>query len=211
MQAVLSIGWGLKKGFLWAIGIWSIGACAHALCGIATSGALTGKWFVGFSGAAESIKTVADTALVTSTSVTFFIIARIILAIGEAGNFPAAIKATAEYFPKKARGFATSIFNAGATIGALAAPLTIPFIADAWGWEMAFIIIGALGFVWMGLWIFVFKKPEAHPKVNKEELAYIQQDDQSFEEKIVQEKKMPFFQAFKYKQTWAFCCRQIYD
>jgi len=194
-----------KKGFLWAIFIWSIGACLHAFCGIATSGMLTGKWLVGFEGAKEAIATVSDVAKITSISVTLFVFARIILALGEAGNFPAAIKATAEYFPKKARGFATSIFNAGATIGALAAPLSIPFIAKAYGWEMAFIIIGALGFIWMGFWIFIYKKPEEHPKVNSLELEYIQQDDHvSGAEKVIQTKKISFGQAFRYKQTWAF-------
>lgn len=197
-----------KKGFLWAIGIWSIGACLHAFCGIATSGILNGKWFVGFEGARQSIQTVGDTAAILSTSVTLFIIARVVLALGEAGNFPAAIKATAEYFPKKDRALATSIFNAGATVGALAAPVSIPFIAKAWGWEMAFIIIGALGFVWMGFWVFVYKKPEVHPRVSKAELTYIQQDivthDQVSEQTIAVEKKMSFADCFKYKQTWAF-------
>jgi MFS transporter, ACS family, hexuronate transporter len=195
-----------KKGFLWAIGIWSIGACLHAYCGIATSGILTGTWFVGFEGAKESIATVSDIAKITSTSVTLFIFARIVLALGEAGNFPAAIKATAEYFPKKARGFATSIFNAGATIGALIAPISIPFIAKAYGWEMSFIIIGGLGFVWMGFWVFIYKKPEKHPNVNSEELAYIQQDDKhaNEEEMLAHTKKISFAKAFSYKQTWAF-------
>lgn len=86
-------------------------------------------------------------------------------------------KQTAEYFPKKDRAFATSIFNAGSTIGALIAPLCIPVIAKYWGWEMSFIIIGALGFVWMGYWIFMYDKPESHPKVNQAELEYFQQDD----------------------------------
>jgi MFS transporter, ACS family, hexuronate transporter len=194
-----------KKGFLWAIGIWSVGACVHAFCGIATSGLVAGKWLVGFEGAKETLSTVSDVAKVTSVSVTLFVFARIVLAIGEAGNFPAAIKATAEYFPKKARGFATSIFNAGATIGALAAPLTIPFIAKAYGWEMAFIIIGALGFVWMGFWLFMYKKPEVHPKVNQSELEYIQQDDTLENTNLgVIKKKISYAQAFKYKQTWAF-------
>lgn len=195
-----------KKGFLWAIGIWSIGACMHAYCGIATSGILTGTWFVGFEGAKDTIATVSDIAKVTSTSVTLFIFARIVLALGEAGNFPAAIKATAEYFPKKARGFATSIFNAGATIGALIAPISIPFIAKAYGWEMSFIIIGGLGFVWMGFWVFIYKKPEKHPRVNSEELAYIQQDDKhaNEEEMLAHTKKISFAKAFGYKQTWAF-------
>lgn len=199
-----------KRGFLWAIGIWSVGACIHAYCGIATSGILTGNWFVGFGEAKEHIATVGNIGQVVSVSVTLFIFARIVLAIGESGNFPAAIKATAEYFPKKDRGFATSIFNAGATVGALAAPLTIPFIAAAYGWEASFVIIGALGFVWMGFWIFMYKKPHVHPKVNAAELAYIQQDDLADSERIAAAKaagtlrKMSFARAFKYRQTWAF-------
>lgn len=199
-----------KRGFLWSIGIWSVGACIHAYCGIATSGILTGNWFVGFEEAKEFIGTVGDVGRVVSVSVTLFIFARIILAIGESGNFPAAIKATAEFFPKKDRGFATSIFNAGATVGALAAPLSIPFIAEAYGWEAAFLIIGALGFVWMGFWIFMYKKPHLHPRINAAELAYIQQDDLADRERIAAaqaaglRRKMSFAQAFKYRQTWAF-------
>ncbi|MGV3546077.1 MAG: MFS transporter, partial [Pedobacter sp.] len=195
-----------KKGFLWAIGVWSVGAVLHAFCGIATSGIITGNWFVGFEGAKHAIEQVNDVALIINVSVTLFIFARFVLAVGEAGNFPAAIKATAEYFPKKDRALATSIFNAGATIGALAAPLTIPVIAKYYGWEMSFIIIGALGFVWMGFWVFYYKKPESNPRVNAAELAYINQDDKIEEivgEPVVQE-KMSFAKAFTYKQTWAF-------
>jgi MFS transporter, ACS family, hexuronate transporter len=196
-----------KKGFLWAIGIWSAGACIHAFCGIATSGILTGNWLVGFEGAKDAIAGFDKAALVTTTSVSLFIFARFVLALGEAGNFPAAIKATAEYFPKKDRGFATSLFNAGATVGALLAPLTIPFIAKAWGWEMAFIIIGAFGFVWMGFWMVLYDKPDVHPKVSEAELAYIQQDiaqmgPDTGEALVV--KKMSFGECFRYKQTWAF-------
>lgn len=199
-----------KRGFLWAIGIWSIGACIHAFCGIATSGIITGNWFVGFAGAKQSLEAVGDTTLVLSTSVSLFIFARFVLALGEAGNFPAAIKTTAEYFPKKDRALATSIFNAGATVGALAAPVSIPYIAAAYGWEMSFIIIGALGFIWMFFWIILYGKPEAHPKVNKEELAYIQQDiveTEQLSEPVTAaspEKKLSFVDCLKFKQTWAF-------
>lgn len=197
-----------KKGFLWAIGIWSIGACLHAFCGIATAGILNGDWFVGFAGAKASIATFDKVAVITSTSVTLFIVARFVLAFGEAGNFPAAIKATAEYFPKKDRAFSTSIWNAGATVGALAAPVTIPFIARAWGWEMAFIVIGAFGFIWMFFWAFLYKKPEVHPRVSKKELEYIQQDiaahDPVSQPIPAVQKKMSFGDCFKYKQTWAF-------
>jgi ACS family hexuronate transporter-like MFS transporter len=197
-----------KKGFLWAIGVWSVGACLHAFAGIATSGYITGNWLVGFEGAKDILKGINDTGLVISVSVTLFIFARFVLALGEAGNFPAAIKTTAEYFPKKDRAFSTSIFNAGATVGALMAPVTIPFIAEAFGWEMAFIIIGALGFVWMGLWIFMYDKPERHPKVSEAELAYINQDilaDSKIEGYVPESAtKVSILDCFKYKQTWAF-------
>ncbi|HOK36378.1 MAG TPA: MFS transporter [Paludibacteraceae bacterium] len=195
-----------KKGFMWAIGVWSFGAILHAFCGIATSGILTGHWLVSFGEAKQFISGVDNVAKIVNVSVTLFIFARIVLAIGESGNFPAAIKATAEFFPKKDRAFATSIFNSGAQIGALIAPLTVPFIAKAWGWEMAFIVMGLLGFIWMGFWVFVYKKPEVHPKINELELAYIQQDkDEEIEEVApIEKKKVTFAQVFKYKQTWAF-------
>lgn len=199
-----------KKGFLWAIGIWSLGAVLHAFCGLLTTGITADHWTLSFSGAREAIGTVSDVAMIVNVSVTLFVFARLVLAIGEAGNFPAAIKATAEYFPKKDRAYATSIFNSGAQIGALLAPLTIPFIARAWGWEMAFIVIGALGFIWMGFWVFVYEKPEKSKKVNAAELAYITQDDLSdaVTDKLPADanagKKVSFKKAFRYKQTWSF-------
>jgi len=198
-----------KKGFLWAIGIWSIGAILHAFCGLVTSGMIGTGWTMSFEGAKHNMEAFGNIALLTSTSVSLFIFARFVLALGEAGNFPAAIKATAEYFPKKDRAFATSIFNAGATVGALAAPITIPFIAEAWGWEWAFIIIGALGFVWMIFWYFMYEKPEKHPKVNKAELAYIQQDAVADGETVPdasdkKANKVSFLKCLGYKQTWAF-------
>ncbi len=208
------IDWmGTKKGFLWAIGVWSVGAVIHAFCGIATSGWLTGEWLVGFHGASDAIQNfigpegginyVANVGKVVNVSVVLFIFARLVLAIGEAGNFPAAIKTTAEYFPKKDRAYATSIFNAGATVGALAAPILIPWLAKLWGWEAAFIVIGALGFLWMGWWQFGYTKPEKNPKVNAAELEYINQDGDtpSAEE---EPKKVSFLKCFGYKQTWAF-------
>ena len=137
-----------------------------------------------------------------------FLFCRCILALGEAGNFPAAIKVTAEYFPKKDRAFATSIFNSGASVGALAAPMTIPLLARAMGWEMAFVIIGALGFIWAGIWIFVYDKPEKSSHVNDAERLYINQDDEheaspeAKEEKP--ERQMGILEAFTYRQTWSF-------
>jgi len=202
-----------KKGFVWAIGVWSLGAVLHAFCGIATSGLLTGHWFVGFGLAQEHIhqfiETTGNIARVLNVSVVLFIFARLVLALGEAGNFPAAIKTTAEYFPKKDRAYATSIFNAGATVGALAAPVTIPVLAKHFGWEAAFIVIGALGFIWIGWWQFGYSKPDRNPKVNKAELDYIMQDHDADEKRSDEEiaargKKMNMGKLFKYKQTWAF-------
>ncbi|MEO5716491.1 MAG: MFS transporter [Luteolibacter sp.] len=200
-----------KKGFLWAIFIWSIGACVHALCGIATSGVLTGEWLVGFEGARETIRHVDNIAKISSVSVSLFIFARFILAIGEAGNFPAAIKATAEYYPKKDRAFSTSLWNAGATVGALAAPLIIPPLALRYGWEAAFVVIGALGFVWMGFWVFMYQKPEVHPRINAAELAYIQQD-RDLDPAVnaaAEQGKASFSACLRYRQTWAFALGKL--
>ena len=192
---------GTKKGFLWAIGIWSLGACLHAFCGIFTE-----AW-VGLGSAAELVKATGTVAVTIATvSMYCFFVARAVLALGEAGNFPSAIKVTAEYFPKKDRAFATAIFNSGASVGALAAPLSIPPLAKAFGWEMAFIIIGATGFLWMGFWMFMYHPPQKSKFVNKAELDYIEQDryEKITEEKVIEEKKMPFWKCFTYKQTWAF-------
>ena len=195
-----------KRGYLWSIGIWSFGAVLHAFCGIVTAGIVAGEWTLSFEGALNAIAAVSDVSKVVTVSVSLFVFARLILAVGEAGNFPAAIKATAEYFPKKDRAFSTSIFNSGATIGALLAPVTIPFIAKAWGWEMAFLVIGALGFLWMGVWVFVYEKPEKNKRVNPAELMYILQDDneEGAETQKDTGKKASFKQAFRHKQTWAF-------
>lgn len=191
---------GTKKGYLWAIGIWSLGACMHAFCGIVTEAV------AGLGSAAELVRSTGDAVVLISTvSMYCFLVARSVLAIGESGNFPAAIKTTAEYFPKKDRAFATSIFNAGASIGALIAPLTIPLLAKAYGWEMAFIIIGVLGFIWMGVWVFVYDKPEKSKYVNAAELEYIRQDKliEASAETAEKPKKLGILKALKYRQTWA--------
>ena len=180
---------GTKKGYFWAIVIWSIGAVMHAGCGEFT------------------FKVMGATGVAVATiSMYAFLVCRCILALGEAGNFPAAIKVTAEYFPKKDRAFATSIFNAGASVGALAAPATIPLLAKAMGWEMAFIIIGLLGFVWAGFWIFLYDKPADSKFVNEAELNYMNQDDITEETETVEkeEKQLSIGKAFTFRQTWSF-------
>lgn len=199
------IDWaGSRKGYLWAIFIWSLAACLHGLCGWAT------MRIEGYpsADALKNIETGSAAALaVASVSVWLFLGCRAMLALGEAGNFPAAIKVTAQYFPKKDRAFSTAVFNAGASVGALAAPLCIPVLAREWGWEMAFVIIGGIGFIWMGFWLNLYSSPEKSKFVNEAELCYIRQDiagDTESEIKKDETHTISFWKCFTYCQTWAF-------
>lgn len=199
------IDWmGSRKGYLWAIFIWSLAAVMHAGCGWVTM-KYEGVASVEALRAVESGSALALS--IASVSVWLFLSCRALLAIGESGNFPAAIKVTAQYFPKMDRAFATSIFNAGASVGALAAPLCIPVLAKQFGWEMAFVIIGALGFVWMGFWSGCYTLPEKSKHVNAAELAYIRQDEANeskAEIKAEETKTISFWRCFTFRQTWAF-------
>jgi MFS transporter, ACS family, hexuronate transporter len=183
---------GTKAAFLLAIFIWSLGAILHA-----------------FSiGVGEGVNTIfASVGLAAvPVSIAGFMVGRAVLAIGEAGNFPAAIKATAEYFPKRERSFATGIFNSGANVGAILAPLTVPLIAAAWGWETAFIVIGAIGFVWMGAWTVLYDTPNKQKRLSKEELAYINSDSgaEANAAPVAGAPKASWFKLLGYRQTWAF-------
>jgi len=124
--------------------------------------------------------------------------ARFALGLGEAGNFPAAIKTVAEWFPKKERALATGIFNSGSNVGAIVAPLAVPFIAVTYGWQWAFIITGALGFIWLAFWLAVYRKPEEHPKLSRAELAHIQSDP------LEPTTRIPWARLLPHRQTWAF-------
>ena len=202
---------GTKKGYLIAIFVWSTGAVMHAGCGWV---AMQVEGYDSIE-ALRLVQAGSDAAVAIATiSVWLFLSCRLILAVGEAGNFPAAIKVTAEYFPKKDRAFSTAIFNSGASVGALAAPATIPLLARAMGWEWAFIIIGVLGYVWMGLWMWLYEKPAKSKHVNNAELTYINQDEDPAEVEAEQkaeatgeeteEKTIGFLKCFTYRQTWSF-------
>ncbi|HEU4711078.1 MAG TPA: MFS transporter [Pyrinomonadaceae bacterium] len=128
-----------------------------------------------------------------------FGVARAGLGIGEAGNFPAAIKTTAEWFPKKERALATGLFNAGSNVGAIVAPLTVPWIATNYGWRMAFIATGAIGFVWLLFWLPTYRRPEEHPKVSRAELDHIQSDPPD-----PPAAKIPWVRLIPHRQTSAF-------
>jgi ACS family hexuronate transporter-like MFS transporter len=126
---------------------------------------------------------------------------RALLGVGESGNFPAANKAIAEWFPKKERALAFSIFNSGTNVGAIAAPLAVPAIIVTWGWQAAFIITGSIGFIWMILWFLFYEIPEKHRKLSANEMEFIKSD---LDEKNETEKPVPWGQLLKYRQTWLF-------
>jgi ACS family hexuronate transporter-like MFS transporter len=183
---------GTKRGYLLAIFVWSLGAIMHAYSlaiGQAFSNLLV---WVGIGA--------------VPISIAGFMLSRAVLGFGESGNFPAAIKATAEYFPKKERSLATGIFNSGSNVGAILAPLTVPVIAVKYGWEAAFILVGAIGFIWMFFWFIFYEKPENQKRLSIEELAYINEGEEIGIEETVEtnNSKVAWFKLLEYKQTWAF-------
>ncbi len=182
---------GTKKGYAWAIVIWSIGAIIHAYAVPIGTGVAAVLGMVGIAA--------------VPVSIIGFMVSRAVLGFGEAGNFPAAIKATAEYFPKKERSFSTGIFNSGANVGAVLAPLSVPWIAENWGWESAFIIIGVIGFVWLVFWLIYYDVPAKQKRLSKAELDYINSDkvaDETENEKSAA--RTPWLTLLGFKQTWAF-------
>ena len=141
-------------------------------------------------------------ALVRST--TGFFVARAALGITESGNFPAAIKTTAEWFPKKERALATGIFNSGTNIGAIIAPLSVPFIADNYGWRMTFVITGAIGLIWLVFWYFMYEIPSKHKRLHQPEFDYIHSDKDEVVADDAPTDRVSWFQLLQFRQTWAF-------
>jgi len=127
-----------------------------------------------------------------------FMIARSALGFGEAGVFPASIKAVSEWFPKRERSLAIGIFNAGTNVGAIVTPLVVPWITIHWGWRWAFLLTGGVGFIWLILWLAVYRKPEQHPRLSPQELEYIRSD---VPEPIA---RIKWLRLISYRQTWAF-------
>jgi ACS family hexuronate transporter-like MFS transporter len=123
------------------------------------------------------------------------------LGVTESGNFPAAIKTVAEWFPKKERALATGIFNSGTNVGAIVAPIAVPAIVLAWGWQAAFILTGAIGFLWIIFWLIFYEIPEKQRRLKAVELAYINSDIDEQQESV---EKIPWAKLLKYRQTWLF-------
>jgi ACS family hexuronate transporter-like MFS transporter len=174
---------GARIGFALAIVVWSVAAMAHAEA--ETIGRV-------------AVPILAVAGLAYSASVAGFIVARFALGLGESGNFPAAIKVVAEWFPKRERALATGIFNSGTNVGALLTPLVVPWITLTWGWYWAFVATGTLGFFWLAWWWIGYRPPDRHPRVSSAELAYIRSDPAEPSVRV------PWGTLLRYRETWAF-------
>lgn len=188
------IDWiGAKWGYAIALTLWTISSVLHA-------------WGEPIGGFLQPAFTMIGLAL--PASVIGFMFARFLLGIGEAGNFPAAIKVTAEWFPKKERSFATGIFNSGANIGAIVTPLTVPLIVENWGWQWAFYIIGGISIIWVPFWFWLYEKPKKmleKGKINQAEYDYIHSDNAVEASELTEkEEKVSWLKLFTYRQTWSF-------
>jgi len=180
---------GVRYGFAIAVSLWSLAAMAHGLASYVTTWEIpvlnldqrTGLAVVTLVGGAAGLA-----------------LARFALGLGEAGAFPASIKTVAEWFPINERALATGIFNSGTNVGALVAPLTVPWILNRWGWQWAFIGTGIIGFIWVGGWLAAYRRPQSHPRLKPAELAYIRSDPADPPAKI------PWRQLLTHRQTWAF-------
>jgi ACS family hexuronate transporter-like MFS transporter len=174
---------GTRVGYVLAILLWSVAAMAHAKAPLIGQPVAVLLGWVG---------------LAFTPSVAGFIAVRFLLGLGEGGNFPAAIKAVAEWFPKRERALATGIFNSGTNVGALITPVFVPIITARFGWPGAFIATGAIGFLWLALWWPMYRVPTAHKRVGAAELAYICSDPPD------SGPRMPWLSLLPYRQTWAF-------
>jgi MFS transporter, ACS family, hexuronate transporter len=163
---------GARIGFAMVVGIWSLAAMGHGVI----------SW------------------LPPLLALTGFCAARGALGLAEGGNFPAAIKTVSDWFPKKERALSTGIFNSGANLGAIAAAYIVAWVLTdmQWGWPAAFYVTGALGFVWLAFWLWLYRSPEDHPRVSAGELAYIRSDPAD------PPSHMPWLRLLRYRQTWAF-------
>jgi MFS transporter, ACS family, hexuronate transporter len=177
---------GTRVGFLLAIVVWSIAGVLHAFA----------DWFPGLR--LPTVLVEPPSIVLLTGSAAGFALARFLLGLGEAGNFPASIKTVAEWFPRRERALATGIFNSGTNVGALLTPLIVPWITLRFGWQWAFVATGLTGFLWLIWWARAYAPPEEHPRLSPQELAYIRSDPA---ESIT---PVPWASLLRYRQTWAF-------
>jgi ACS family hexuronate transporter-like MFS transporter len=173
---------GVRTGFLWIVGAWSVAAVAHGLV----------QWVP------HDTRWTLGNGMVLAVPVLAFAAARAALGLAEGGSFPASIKTVTEWFPQEQRALATGVFNAGSNAGAISCPLLVPLLVTYWGWPGAFYATGALGFVWLLAWWRLYQAPEQHPRVSPAELAYIRKD------KPAHAAHVPWLRLFGCRPTWAF-------
>ena len=179
---------GTKIGYALALTVWSIAAIATA-------------WAPVYGAPVSAV--LAVFGMKYGAAVAGFLLARFVLGLGEAGNFPAAIKTVAEWFPRRERALATGIFNAGTNVGAIITPLVVPFITVRYGWEWAFIGTGVIGLGWLVIWWLMYDRPERHPSVTPRELAYIRTDPPDVTARV------PWLTLIGHRQTWAFAVGKL--
>ncbi len=180
---------GTRLGFAWAVILWSVAAVAHAAA----------DRFPGLRLPSLNLDASSGLMVVTlSGAAAGFALARFALGLGEAGNFPAAIKTVAEWFPAQERALATGIFNSGTNVGALVTPLVVPWITLQWGWRWAFIATGLTGLLWVGAWWTLYRAPDRHPRLGAAERAYIR--GRAGDSAV----PIPWRSLWPHRQTWAF-------
>lgn len=177
---------GTRLGFALAVVLWSVAAVGHA----------TADWAPGLR--LPTVLLDPPSIVLLSGAAAGFALARFLLGLGEAGNFPASIKTVAEWFPKRERALSTGIFNSGTNVGALITPLVVPWITLSYGWQWAFVATGLIGFLWVAVWWKLYAVPEGHPRLKPEELAYIRSDPPESLAPI------PWLRLLPHRQTWAF-------
>jgi len=185
---------GVKKGLPWFVGVWSIAAMAHGLVGL-----IDPAWRVGWPAMPEQAGIVAWSLPAT---VVGFMAARALLGLSEGGNFPGAIKAVAEWFPARERALATGLFNSGSNVGAVVCPLLVAFLLTRYGWQVAFYVTGALGFLWLVAWKWVYDAPETHPRLSAEELAFITSDRPAAAPQS--RESVSLVSLFRHRPVWAY-------
>jgi MFS transporter, ACS family, hexuronate transporter len=201
LKPILQVEFGWSESSFGNVVFWFTAAYALGYMGF---GRLIDKIGVRLGYAAVvSLWTAAHIAHAFVSSIGGFIAVRFALGLGESGNFPAGLKAIAEWFPKRERALATGIFVAGSNVGAIVTPLIAPFIVYRWGWRAAFIITGAFSFVWLAVWLKMYRRPQFHPRVGAEELALINSDT-TVNSPAQVENKIPWRALFGVRETWAY-------
>jgi ACS family hexuronate transporter-like MFS transporter len=185
---------GTRRGFTLAVVLWSLAAIAHGAA----------DWFPALQLPTINLDAMTGLSIVwVSGAAAGFVLARFALGLGEAGNFPAAIKTVAEWFPRRQRALATGIFNSGTNVGALLTPLIVPWITLNWGWPWAFVVTGGIGLFWVVAWLGVYHPPDRHPRVSSAELAFIRSDPPETDRPIRWRRVLP------HRPTWAFALGKL--